>query len=475
MFGKKRARIGDICEIKTPAGLACLQYAHDGGNVGKLAQVLPGLSWSYDAWANQTGQVVQDGGGMCANFGAAADVSNRLVAPPSGPAYQYDAAGNLTNDGRHSYTYDAENRLAQVDGGATATYAYDAEGRRVGKTTAGGSIDYVYDLAGNVVAETNANGWQIGYVYFGDGLVAQYRNSTTYFVHRDHLGSTREVTTLAAQMQETIDYLPYGETLTSTGFSTHKFTGKERDSESGLDNFGARYMGSSLGRFMTPDWSAAPMGVPYANFGDPQSLNLYVYVRDNPVSGADADGHQNENGAQGTRCALETGENCSQQEREQLRVAQAGQPTQVKNQNAGTPAPTNPDGTPKPPPNPPPPGASGKPNEWVRVPGTEGRPDKWVPRDPVPSPQGGQPQGSWDEKGGHWDMDDGRGSRNRYLPDGTKVDHINRPIPAVGLWDRIKSIPPQPVVAAGTAAVIIYIIVSEGSRLYLPRNVVPIP
>ena len=46
-------------------------------------------------------------------------------------------------------------------------------------------------------------------------------------------------------------------------WSHYKFTGKERDSESGLDNFGARYNSSSLGRFMSPDWSAAPMGVPY--------------------------------------------------------------------------------------------------------------------------------------------------------------------------------------------------------------------
>jgi len=43
-----------------------------------------------------------------------------------------------------------------------------------------------------------------------------------------------------------------------------KFTGKEQDSESGLDNFGARYYGSSFGRFMTPDWAARPTTVPYA-------------------------------------------------------------------------------------------------------------------------------------------------------------------------------------------------------------------
>ncbi len=70
-----------------------------------------------------------------------------------------------------------------------------------------------------------------------------------------------------------------------------KFTGKERDTESGLDEFGARYYGSRLGRFMTPDWAATPIDVPYANFGNPQSLNLYSYVKNNPTTTRDPDGH----------------------------------------------------------------------------------------------------------------------------------------------------------------------------------------
>ena len=68
-------------------------------------------------------------------------------------------------------------------------------------------------------------------------------------------------------------------------------TGKERDSESGLDEFGARYYGSSLGRFMTPDWATTPIDVPYADFGNPQSLNLYSYVKNNPTTTRDPDGH----------------------------------------------------------------------------------------------------------------------------------------------------------------------------------------
>ena len=65
--------------------------------------------------------------------------------------------------------------------------------------------------------------------------------------------------------------------------SAYKFTGKERDSESGLDNFGPRYFGSSMGRFMSPDPLAG-------HTEDPQTLNRYVYVRNNPLNLTDPTG-----------------------------------------------------------------------------------------------------------------------------------------------------------------------------------------
>jgi RHS repeat-associated protein len=72
-------------------------------------------------------------------------------------------------------------------------------------------------------------------------------------------------------------------------FAPSCYTGKERDSESGNDYFGARYYASSMGRFMSPDWSAKEDPVPYAQLDDPQSLNLYSYVRNNPLTRVDAD------------------------------------------------------------------------------------------------------------------------------------------------------------------------------------------
>jgi RHS repeat-associated protein len=83
---------------------------------------------------------------------------------------------------------------------------------------------------------------------------------------------------------------------------TSRYTGKERDTESGLDDFGARYYSSSMGRFMSPDWSFAPEDVPFADFSDPQSMNLYSYARNNPLSGGDPSGHTY------TVCAADNGQ-----------------------------------------------------------------------------------------------------------------------------------------------------------------------
>ncbi len=91
------------------------------------------------------------------------------------------------------------------------------------------------------------------------------------------------------------DFYPWGGVVPGVGVSSsnnhYKFTGKERDSESNLDYFGARYYANVIGRFMSPDWAAKPTSVPYAEFGDPQSLNLYSYVRNSPIVRVDADGH----------------------------------------------------------------------------------------------------------------------------------------------------------------------------------------
>jgi RHS repeat-associated protein len=103
------------------------------------------------------------------------------------------------------------------------------------------------------------------------------------------------------QPETDIQSLPYGDQLASypdqfactyaDDSTPLYYTGKERDAESGNDYFGARYYASSMGRWLSPDWSAHVMPVPYAKLGDPQSLNLYSYVLNNPLNGIDPDGH----------------------------------------------------------------------------------------------------------------------------------------------------------------------------------------
>jgi len=89
------------------------------------------------------------------------------------------------------------------------------------------------------------------------------------------------------------DFYPYGgeRVITNTCSQNYKFEAKERDAETGNDNFGARYYSSVYGRFLSADWSDIPAPVPYANLTNPQTLNLYAMVRDNPESYADLDGH----------------------------------------------------------------------------------------------------------------------------------------------------------------------------------------
>ena len=115
--------------------------------------------------------------------------------------------------------------------------------------------------------------------------------STTYY-HDDQIGSSRLMTNGFGYPVWQGTFLPYGEEYQpQITVNNYKFTGKERDSESGLDYSGARYLASSMGRWMSPDWSEKPSAIPYSDLSDPQSLNLYTYVRNNPITRVDEDGH----------------------------------------------------------------------------------------------------------------------------------------------------------------------------------------
>jgi RHS repeat-associated protein len=109
------------------------------------------------------------------------------------------------------------------------------------------------------------------------------------YLHLDHLGSARVITGASGNVVSTHHYMPFGEEMPSvTQGATNKrqFTGHERDPESGMDYMLARYYGSALGRFDSPDPGSD------IRSEEPQSWNLYTYVRNNPILLVDPDGRR---------------------------------------------------------------------------------------------------------------------------------------------------------------------------------------
>ncbi len=140
-------------------------------------------------------------------------------------------------------------------------------------------------------------------VYDAFGQLAEYRTNSasappcrTCYLTSDHLGSVQVVTDGNGQVVSLHDYLPWGEEIPNGQAGRNgafgagdgvppRFTGQERDAETGLDFFDARYYGGALGRFTSPD---DPLNDQYAD--DPQSWNLYSYGRNNPLINVDPTG-----------------------------------------------------------------------------------------------------------------------------------------------------------------------------------------
>jgi RHS repeat-associated protein len=222
-------------------------------------------------------------------------VNNRFTP---GQGYEYDAAGNLKNAHGFTFTYDSENRQVSAnDGqaGGLSSYSYDGDGRRVKKVTATNTITvFVYNLAGQMVAEYATSNLTTG--------------GGTSYLTMDTLGTPRLITGTnifdsTGGVKARHDYLPFGEELGLSGGRTEaqgyvvdsvkqKFTSKERDVESGLDYFGARYYSSSQGRFTGTD----PIPVTMESFINPQRWNQYSYVNNNPLSALDPNGCDGQGG-----------------------------------------------------------------------------------------------------------------------------------------------------------------------------------
>jgi RHS repeat-associated protein len=200
----------------------------------------------------------------------------------------YDNSGNQTVVNGNSVLYDAENRQIAVTeppslGGGTESYAYDGAGQRVEKNGPGGRTVFVYDALELLAAEYST--------------IANVLPCTTCYLTPDYLGTPRMVTDQNGNVVARHDYLPFGEEVGANraGRSAQwgaqndtiaqKFTEQERDAETGVDYFHARYYHSGMGRFTSPD----PVNAG-ADILNPQSWNGYAYALNNPLNGTDPSG-----------------------------------------------------------------------------------------------------------------------------------------------------------------------------------------
>ena len=196
----------------------------------------------YDIWANLktiTPDPSRPGCGVN-TLGLTIGNFNKIV--DSG--FSYDAAGNLTatpNPGGLAMQYDAENHMTTVAG---VTYTYDGDGKRMKKSS--GKL-YWYGMGSDPLTETDLSGTPTAeYIFFNGKRTARLDlpGAAVHYYFSDHLGSASVITSSTGAIQDESDYYPFGgeRVITDSDPNQYKFTGKERDSETNLDYFGARVL-----------------------------------------------------------------------------------------------------------------------------------------------------------------------------------------------------------------------------------------
>lgn len=351
----------------------------------------------------------------------------------------YDDAGNVLRDfAARTYTWDPLGMMTGVTAdGHAFRYLYSADEERIAAVERVPVSSELRNLTtftlrgdANQLLSTWTDDWTGGSrvmvrkedtIWRGSQLLARAANTNTHY-SLDHLGSPRLITNSsgATVHQQTFDPFGSGGLL---GSGALQFTAHERD-RANLghgniplpDYMHARYYDTGDGRFLSVDpgrdW----------DIRQPQSWNMYSYVRNNPLRYVDPTGRA-------------TGDTTEDKDKPKPKPEPKPEPAPQPKPEP-QPHPVGPDGKPLPPPVPLPDGKNGRPNQWVPVinpsPRPGQRPVKWKPQYPVPSPTGAQPSGSWDPEG-HYDIDipnttGGPGDRDRVLPDGTRLGPHHQPI-----------------------------------------------
>jgi RHS repeat-associated protein len=287
-------RLTTVAHAGTPGPLS-FAYAYDrvGSRVTR-ADAAGVSSYTFDALARLTRALPPPG--ITEEVYAYNAIGNRVSSHLSS-AYTYNTAGRLTNDATFDYTYDAngnltqsveratgratiyscdiDNRITQIrfPDNTTATYRYDALGRRITKTIGTQVTRYVYDGA-DILLEYSGTTLAGRYTHGPgvDEILSVRRGTTASYAQTDALGTViRTVSSSGATAS--YQYDSFGRILSQAGTpqTPYAFSGREFDAESGLYYYRARYYDPRLGRFISEDPNGIAAG-----------MNLYAYAANNP-------------------------------------------------------------------------------------------------------------------------------------------------------------------------------------------------
>jgi RHS repeat-associated protein len=242
------------------------------------------FSYVYDRYGNRLQQNVTAGTGPAPVYSI--NTSNNQI---TSSGFVYDAAGNVTNDTFHSYSFDAEGNVTKVDGGSTNKFTFDGFNHRVRVDWTGGAEELIFNPVG-----LQASGWNpvtssqyAGWAYWGESPVASYGAGTTAFGHQDWLGTERTRTSYNGQVIGSYTSLAFGDAFTVNGSDlvANHFTGLLHDYGSNTDHAQFRQYNPTEGRWLSPD----PYSGSY-DFTNPQSLNRYAYAMNSPMAATDPSG-----------------------------------------------------------------------------------------------------------------------------------------------------------------------------------------
>ncbi len=245
-----------------------------------------GLSatWSYDGAGNRTSASANGAvdSYVYRKFGGNPLNSPQLESDGSN-AYVYDGEGNITarsgTRGNFTFSWDYENRLAAVGGGLAASYRYDYDGRRTGKTVNGVSTAYLY-ASQQLLAESGAAG--AAYLY-GAGIdqpLAMLRNGQVSYYAVDGTDSVVALSNASGSIQNSYAWDLFGSSLAATETVTNPLGYTARVmADAGLHYYRARYYEPAVGRFASED--------PLQEVTPLAGGEIYGYVRNSPVMFSD--------------------------------------------------------------------------------------------------------------------------------------------------------------------------------------------